>query len=64
MLWSIGVFQVSDISYLILTIDIANESSCRLTEECGFKLFEKRTPLGHKQLNMESDNYFYYRKYR
>jgi RimJ/RimL family protein N-acetyltransferase len=57
-------FKVSDIKYLILTIDCANEPSCRLAEKCGFELFEKRTPIGHKQPNMESDSYFYYRKYR
>lgn len=57
-------FNVSDIKYLILTIDCANIPSCRLAEKCGFELFEKRTPIGHKQPNMESDSYFYYRKYR
>ncbi|MDP4087041.1 MAG: GNAT family N-acetyltransferase [Bacillota bacterium] len=57
-------FSVSAIKYLILTIDCANIPSCRLAEKCGFELFEKRTPIGHKQPNMESDSYFYYRKYR
>lgn len=57
-------FKVSDIAYLILTIDCANTASCRLAEKCGFELFERRTPLGHRQPNMESDSYFYYRKYR
>lgn len=57
-------FNVSDIKYLILTIDCANIPSCRLAEKCGFELFEKRTPIGHKQPNMESDSYFYYRRYR
>ena len=57
-------FRVSDIPYLISTIDIANEPSCKLAIACGFELFEKRTPIGHKQPNMESDSYFYYRKYR
>lgn len=57
-------FEVSDLKYLILTIDCANTPSCRLAEKCGFELFEKRTPLSHKQPNMESDSYFYYRKYR
>lgn len=57
-------FSVSDIKYLILTIDCGNIPSCRLAEKCGFELFEKRTPMGHKQPNMESDSYFYYRKYR
>ena len=33
-------------------------------EKCGFELFEKRMPIGHKQPNMESDSYFYYRRYR
>jgi RimJ/RimL family protein N-acetyltransferase len=57
-------FRVSDIKYLIVTIDCANLPSCYLAEKCGFELFEKRTPIGHKQPNMESDSYFYYRKYR
>ena len=57
-------FNVSDIKYLILTIDCANIPSCHLAEKCGFELFEKRMPIGHKQPNMESDSYFYYRKYR
>ena len=57
-------FEVSNIPYLILTIDCANIPSCRLAEKCGFELFEKRTPIGHKQPNMESDSYFYYRIYR
>lgn len=57
-------FQVSDIAYLILTIDCANAPSCGLAEACGFELFEKRTPIGHAQPNMESDSYYYYRRYR
>ncbi len=57
-------FNVSDINYLILTIDCANIPSCHLAEKCGFELFEKRTPIKHKQPNMESDSYFYYRRYR
>ena len=57
-------FNVSDIKYLILTIDCANIPSCHLAEKCGFELFEKRMPIGHKQPNMESDSYFYYRRYR
>ena len=57
-------FKVSDIKYLILTIDSANIPSRNLAEKCGFELFEKRIPIGHKQPNMESDSYFYYRKYR
>ena len=57
-------FQVSDIPYLILTIDCANTPSCRLAEQCGFELFEKRMPIGHLQPNMESDSYYYYRRYR
>ena len=56
--------KVSDIKYLILTIDCANIPSNKLAEKSGFELFEKRTPIGHKQPNMESDSYFYYRKYR
>lgn len=57
-------FRVSDLPYLILTIDCANESSCKVAEKAGFELFEKRTPISHKQPNMESDSYYYYRKYR
>ncbi len=57
-------FRVSDLPYLILTIDCANAPSCRLAERCGFQLFEKRTPIGHKQPNMPSDSYYYYRRYR
>lgn len=57
-------FQVSDVDYLILTIDCANAPSCALAEKCNFELFEKRTPIGHTQPNMESDSYYYYRKYR
>lgn len=57
-------FKVSDVPYLILTIDVANEPSCKLALKCGFELFEKRTPIGHKQPNMESDSYFYFRKCR
>lgn len=56
--------SVSDIPYLILTIDCANKPSCRVAEKAGFELFEKRTPIGHKQPNMESDSYNYFRKYR
>jgi len=57
-------FNVSDINHIILTIDCANIPSCHLAEKCDFELFEKRTPIGHKQPNMESDSYFYYRRYR
>lgn len=57
-------FNISDIKYLILTIDCANIPSCNIAEKCGFELFEKRTPIAHKQPNMESDSYFYYRKYK
>lgn len=56
--------EVSDIPYMILTIDCANKASQRVAEKCGFELFEKRTPISHKQPNMVSDSYFYYRKYR
>lgn len=56
--------SVSRLPYLILTIDCANAASCRVAEKAGFTLFEKRTPIGHRQPNMESDSYFYYRKYR
>ncbi|MEG1483569.1 GNAT family N-acetyltransferase [Clostridium sp.] len=57
-------FNVSNINYIILTIDCANLESCMLAQKCGFELFEKRTPISHRQPNMESDSYFYYRKYR
>ncbi|WP_345968965.1 GNAT family N-acetyltransferase [Clostridium sp. ATCC 25772] len=57
-------FSMSEIKYLILIIDCANTPSCNLAKKCGFELFEKRTPIEHKQPNMESDSYFYYRKYR
>ncbi|WP_294188276.1 GNAT family N-acetyltransferase [uncultured Clostridium sp.] len=57
-------FKVSDIPYLIATIDCANKSSCRVLDKSGFELFEKRTPISHKQPNMESDSYYYYRIYR
>lgn len=56
--------SVSDLPYMILTIDCANQASCRVAEKAGFELFEKRTPIGHKQPNMESDSYYYFRKYR
>lgn len=56
--------NVSDIPYMVLTIDCANAASCKVAEKSGFELFEKRTPISHKQHNMESDSYFYYRKYR
>lgn len=57
-------FEVSGVPYLILTIDCANTPSCKLAEKCGFELFEKRTPIGHLQPNMESESYYYYRRYR
>jgi len=57
-------FNVSNIKYLISTIDCANNPSCKLADKCGFELFEKRTPISHKQPNIESDSYFYYRIYR
>lgn len=56
--------SVSDIPYIIITIDCNNTNSCKVAEKAQFELFEKRTPIGHKQPNMESDSYFYYRKYR
>ena len=56
--------QVSNIPYLILTIDCSNTTSCKVAEKSGFELFEKRTPISHEQPNMVSDSYFYYRKYR
>ena len=57
-------FQVSDVPYLILTIDCTNTPSCKLADNCGFELFEKRTSIGHIQPNMGSDSYYYYRIYR
>ena len=63
-----GLFEwcmdVSELPYMILTIDCANEASCRVAQKAGFELFEKRTPIGHKQPNMVSDSYYYYRRYR
>lgn len=56
--------SLSELPYLILTIDCANIASCRVAEKAGFELFEKRTPLSHKQPNMISDTYYYYRRYR
>lgn len=56
--------QHSELKYMILTIDCANEASARVAERAGFELFEKRYPINHEQPNMESDCYFYYRKYR
>lgn len=44
--------------------DTVNEASCKVAERAGFELFEKRYPINHKQPNMESDCYYYYRKYR
>lgn len=52
--------QVLDVSYLILTIDVANMASCKVAEKAGFELFEKKTPISHKQPNMESDSYYYF----
>jgi len=56
--------KVSRLPYLILTIDCANVRSCKVAKRAGFTLFEKRMPIGHKQPNMESDSYFYFRRYR
>lgn len=56
--------KVSDLPYLILTADCDNEASCAVAKKAGFELFEKRTPIGHKQPNMPSDSYYYFRKYR
>ncbi|MEG0846737.1 MAG: GNAT family N-acetyltransferase [Niameybacter sp.] len=56
--------SVSTIPYMILTIDCANAASCKVASKSGFELFEKRTPIGHEQPNMESESYYYYRKYR
>lgn len=56
--------SVSDLPYLVLTIDCANEASLEVAKKAGFEIFEKRTPISHKQPNMESDSYYYCRKYR
>lgn len=56
--------SVSDLPYMILTVDCNNEASCKVAKRAGFELFEKRTPISHKQPNMESDSYYYFRKYR
>ena len=58
------IFSVSDIPWLIATVDCANEASCKAALSCGFELYERRTPIHHKQYNMESDSYFYFRRYR
>lgn len=58
------IFRVSDLPWIIATIDCANPASCRVAERAGFELFERRTPIGHRQPNMESDSYFYYRLQR
>ncbi|WP_145019191.1 GNAT family N-acetyltransferase [Paenibacillus sp. Y412MC10] len=57
-------FEVSDVKYLILTINCANVPSNKLAEKCGFKLLERRTPIGDNHFYMENDSYFYYRSYR
>jgi RimJ/RimL family protein N-acetyltransferase len=57
-------FSVSDIPYMVATIDCVNINSYKFAEKCGFELFEKQTPIGHKQKNMESNSYYYYRLYR
>jgi len=58
------IFSVSNVPWLIATIDCANEASCKTALSCGFALYERRTPMNHKQHNMESDSYFYFRRYR
>lgn len=58
------IFTVSNLPYVILTIDAANDASYQLAQACGFECFEKRTPISHRQPNMESESYFYFRKYR
>lgn len=57
-------FRQAPVPYVILTIDCANRPSCNVAKRAGFELYEKRTPIGHQQPDMESDSYFYYRKYR
>lgn len=56
--------EISELEYMILTIDKENTPSCVVAEKAGFELFEERRPIGHKQPNMVSDSYYYYRKYR
>ena len=59
------VLKIFNITYKFgFTTRLANEASCRVAERAGFELFEKRYPISHKQPNMESDCYYYYRKYR
>jgi len=58
------IFKVSNAPYLIATVDCANEASHKTALACGFELFEKRTPIGHRQPNMESDSYYYFRRCR
>ena len=57
-------FRQAPVSYVILTIDCANAASCGVAKRAGFELYEKRTPIGHQQPDMESDSYYYYRRYR
>jgi RimJ/RimL family protein N-acetyltransferase len=57
-------FSVSDIHYMIATINCNNEASCKFAEKCGFELFEKRIPMDNRLQNMENNGYFYYRLYR
>ncbi|MDO4460426.1 MAG: GNAT family N-acetyltransferase [Clostridia bacterium] len=56
--------QVSDLDYMVLLIDVANDASNKVAERTGFELFERRTPISHKQNNMVSESYNYWRKYR
>ncbi len=56
-------FSVSDIEYVILTINCTNCPSNKVAEKCGFELLEKRVPVNKGRL-IEKDSYFYYRKYR
>ncbi len=56
--------SVSQLPYMILTIDCTNIASQKTAEKSGFELFERRTPISYKQPNMVSDSYFYYRRYR
>ena len=58
------IFRVSPLPWLIATVDCANEASQKTALACGFELFERRTPIGHNQPNMESDSYYYFRRYR
>ena len=54
--------MIKNIINSLLLVVVLGVSSCN--DQLADELFEKRTPISHKQPNMESDSYFYYRKYR